>query len=194
MQGGFAAPRKGTASIKPHSSQQLQVHYKYDEEFVDAIKSVPFKESGRLWDKPLKCWLINLSAYHTVKEQLAKRGFGLEELSDQQLAALAANPTTADGDAAGHAVADGSSMSLLYQRVPLVPDEDVELRRTTHVPDHIWNMLLPFQRQGVEFGLKRGGRLLLADDMGLGKTVQVNSISMLPGGAHHQQVPTAIQQ
>jgi len=32
--------------------------------------------------------------------------------------------------------------------------------------------LLPYQREGVEFGLRHGGRVLLADEMGLGKTAQ----------------------
>lgn len=32
--------------------------------------------------------------------------------------------------------------------------------------------LLPFQRQGVRFGLERGGRCLIADEMGVGKTLQ----------------------
>ena len=30
-----------------------------------------------------------------------------------------------------------------------------------------------FQREGVEFAVRHGGRALIADDMGLGKTVQV---------------------
>jgi len=33
-------------------------------------------------------------------------------------------------------------------------------------------MLLPFQKEGVLFCLRHGGRVLLADEMGLGKTVQ----------------------
>jgi len=32
--------------------------------------------------------------------------------------------------------------------------------------------LLPYQREGVEFGMRRGGRAMLADEMGLGKTAQ----------------------
>jgi SWI/SNF-related matrix-associated actin-dependent regulator 1 of chromatin subfamily A len=35
--------------------------------------------------------------------------------------------------------------------------------------------MFPFQREGVKYGLKRGGRVLLGDEMGLGKTVQVYS-------------------
>lgn len=37
--------------------------------------------------------------------------------------------------------------------------------------------LLPFQREGVEFAIRRGGRVLLADDMGLGKSVQALCIA-----------------
>ncbi|KAM6466511.1 SWI/SNF-related matrix-associated actin-dependent regulator of chromatin subfamily A-like protein 1 isoform 1-T1 [Liasis olivaceus] len=37
--------------------------------------------------------------------------------------------------------------------------------------------LLPFQREGVNFAVSKGGRLLLADDMGLGKTIQAICIA-----------------
>jgi len=50
-----------------------------------------------------------------------------------------------------------------------------------------WRRLLPYQLQGVAFGLAAEGRLLLADEMGLGKTAQAIilaghfSISTTPG-------------
>jgi SNF2 family DNA or RNA helicase len=37
--------------------------------------------------------------------------------------------------------------------------------------------LLPFQREGVRFGLERGGRCLIADEMGVGKTVQAIALA-----------------
>ena len=37
--------------------------------------------------------------------------------------------------------------------------------------------LMEYQRQGIKFGIRRGGRVLLADDMGLGKTVQALGIA-----------------
>ena len=47
------------------------------------------------------------------------------------------------------------------------------------LPDRLLNRLLPFQLDGVRFGLQRGGRCLIADEMGLGKTLQVlNYIQM----------------
>jgi SWI/SNF-related matrix-associated actin-dependent regulator 1 of chromatin subfamily A len=41
------------------------------------------------------------------------------------------------------------------------------------MPKELESQLLPFQREGVRFALKRGGRVLIADEMGLGKTLQV---------------------
>ncbi|KAK9843831.1 hypothetical protein WJX81_008228 [Elliptochloris bilobata] len=45
-------------------------------------------------------------------------------------------------------------------------------RRFAALPAHLAAALLPFQREGVRFGLARRGRMLLADEMGVGKTVQ----------------------
>ncbi|KMV65976.1 Snf2/Rad54-like helicase [Encephalitozoon cuniculi EcunIII-L] len=41
----------------------------------------------------------------------------------------------------------------------------------------IYSMLLPFQREGVEHALNRGGRMIVADDMGLGKTIQALAVA-----------------
>ena len=37
--------------------------------------------------------------------------------------------------------------------------------------------LLPFQREGVRYALRRGGRALIADEMGVGKTVQAIALA-----------------
>ncbi|KAL6953470.1 DNA helicase [Sarracenia purpurea var. burkii] len=41
------------------------------------------------------------------------------------------------------------------------------------LPKAMLDAMLPFQLEGVRFGLQRGGRCLIADEMGLGKTLQV---------------------
>jgi SNF2 family DNA or RNA helicase len=38
--------------------------------------------------------------------------------------------------------------------------------------------LYPFQREGIQMALGRGGRIILADDMGLGKSIQAISIAL----------------
>ena len=37
---------------------------------------------------------------------------------------------------------------------------------------HLRDQLMPFQKVGVQYGISRQGRVMIADDMGLGKTVQ----------------------
>jgi len=46
---------------------------------------------------------------------------------------------------------------------------DVDLSRIDKV---LLDSLMPFQREGICFGISKNGRCLLADDMGLGKTIQ----------------------
>jgi len=41
------------------------------------------------------------------------------------------------------------------------------------VPPRLQRTLFAFQREGVQFGVAHGGRVLLGDEMGLGKTIQV---------------------
>ncbi|KAF0907158.1 hypothetical protein E2562_015680 [Oryza meyeriana var. granulata] len=45
------------------------------------------------------------------------------------------------------------------------------------LPQHLRDALLPFQLEGVRFGLRRHGRCLIADEMGLGKTLQAIAIA-----------------
>lgn len=47
----------------------------------------------------------------------------------------------------------------------------------TQIEDSIMRVLHPFQREGVQFGIDREGRFLLADDMGLGKTLQAIAVA-----------------
>lgn len=47
------------------------------------------------------------------------------------------------------------------------------------LPRSLRDALLPFQIEGVRFGLRRGARCLIADEMGLGKTIQVKSFEIL---------------
>ncbi|DBA70641.1 TPA: hypothetical protein ACH3X2_012024 [Trebouxia sp. C0005] len=49
--------------------------------------------------------------------------------------------------------------------------------RFSSMPYHLRQALMPFQRAGVQFALRREGRTLLADEMGVGKTVQAIAIA-----------------
>eukprot|EP00448_Togula_jolla_P018493 CAMPEP_0170581482 /NCGR_PEP_ID=MMETSP0224-20130122/7061_1 /TAXON_ID=285029 /ORGANISM="Togula jolla, Strain CCCM 725" /LENGTH=706 /DNA_ID=CAMNT_0010904617 /DNA_START=14 /DNA_END=2134 /DNA_ORIENTATION=- len=52
-----------------------------------------------------------------------------------------------------------------------------KLREHTLAKDRLPARLLPYQLEGVRFGLSRGGRCILGDEMGLGKSVQALSLA-----------------
>ena len=55
---------------------------------------------------------------------------------------------------------------------------DAELaERYGGIPRGLREALLPFQREGVRYGLARRGRMLLADEMGVGKTLQAIALA-----------------
>jgi hypothetical protein len=49
--------------------------------------------------------------------------------------------------------------------------------RASTLREPLASALLPFQREGVRFGLLRGGRVLIADEMGVGKTLQALALA-----------------
>merc|ERR1712106_539558 len=55
---------------------------------------------------------------------------------------------------------------ILEKHTPLTGEVKID------VPDEILDKLYPFQRHGVESGIRMKGRIMIADEMGLGKTVQ----------------------
>ena len=53
-----------------------------------------------------------------------------------------------------------------------MPDES---ERYGRIPARLEGRLMAFQREGVRFALRHGGRGIIGDEMGLGKTVQVRT-------------------
>ncbi len=73
-------------------------------------------------------------------------------------------------------------MQLLVQAAAAMPDES---ERYKLIPARLEGRLMAFQREGVKFALRHGGRALIGDEMGLGKTVQVLQSSLAHWAAFH---------
>ena len=63
-------------------------------------------------------------------------------------------------------------LRCLRRPVPIIDGVDL-----SKLDPALLEALMPFQREGVQMGVVRGGRVLLADDMGLGKTIQAIGIA-----------------
>ncbi|KAL0484976.1 smarcal1, partial [Acrasis kona] len=70
-----------------------------------------------------------------------------------------------------------SASRLISSFEPVVFERDEKDVNWDKLPTRLRNSLRPFQKQGVIFGVKRQGRLLIGDEMGLGKTIQAISIA-----------------
>lgn len=103
-----------------------------------------------VWNSSKKGWVIPFSRYDEVMKVISK--------NPQQ--DLLVDPL--------HTVA-----KLVMKQVGLSKDDTM---RYGYIPSHIENKLMSFQREGVKFVLRNGGRALLGDEMGLGKTVQALAV------------------
>nr|XP_029144522.1 DNA annealing helicase and endonuclease ZRANB3 isoform X2 [Arachis hypogaea] len=72
-------------------------------------------------------------------------------------------------------LASGGGGTWTPTRPEHLTDEQVE-DLIAKLPRSLVDALMPFQLDGIRFGLRRGGRCLIADDMGLGKTLQTQAV------------------
>ena len=56
-------------------------------------------------------------------------------------------------------------------------DEQKLTIETSRIPPNLQRSLLPFQREGVEYVLNKGGKGYIGDEMGLGKTIQAIAVA-----------------
>lgn len=133
----------------------------FDELVVAAIKRVP----GREYDAATRRW--NFPESHLKDAAAALKsapGVCIEVVMPVPIVqrALAVMTQLERAAAAAAATSDGGGdlgdlgVEAAYERIP----------------ETLRDAMFPFQREGVKFGLARGGRVLIGDQMGLGKTIQ----------------------
>ena len=111
-----------------------------------------------------KSIIYKLKDYELVLHHLKKLRLQIQEVPYVTRAAIEKSSYYSSG---GRWTAD---------RAPHCSDNEIE-ELLKKLPKILKDALLPFQLEGVRFGLQRGGCCLIADEMGLGKTIQVGSLS-----------------
>ncbi|KAJ9592250.1 hypothetical protein L9F63_001251 [Diploptera punctata] len=132
-----------TGNCKLISKERFSVNVSYHAQLIDVFKSIP----SRAYDPNEKTWNFSLSDYSTVMKKIRDLR---EEVSISELPTL---------------------LLRLFSQKSQTPQnpEAIDLSRIDQI---LLDALMPFQRDGICFGISKNGRCLLADDMGLGKTIQ----------------------
>ncbi|ANM58864.1 unnamed protein product [Arabidopsis thaliana] len=139
--------QKVSVKILLHSSGVLAAKFPYNQVVVDAVRKIP----KAIWNAKERLWTFphsSLSSAENILREISSVKVEIENLDPLVQRAIASASRVPD-------------LRHLYEKIP----------------SHIEPKLLPFQREGIEFILQHGGRVLLADEMGLGKTLQAIAVT-----------------
>ncbi|XP_028663373.1 SWI/SNF-related matrix-associated actin-dependent regulator of chromatin subfamily A-like protein 1 isoform X1 [Erpetoichthys calabaricus] len=134
------------------SRSRFEVESGYNADVIAAFKQI----NSRNYDMKTRKWSFLLEDYKELMEIL----FKLPSVETEPLPRAVIQAFTQQFD-------------RTTVEIPEIPVVDLSA-----VDPVLEKSLMPFQRNGIEFAISRGGRLLLADDMGLGKTIQAICIAM----------------
>ncbi|KAH3721761.1 hypothetical protein DPMN_064709 [Dreissena polymorpha] len=140
----FGAPSKGECILV--SRDRFTVKIGYCAPLIELFKTM----NTKLYDAPAKQWTISLSEYNKFMTSCMslKPAVTVEPLPKALLTAFAVQ------------IKGGN------------PSRDIPIADLSSVEQSLVSSLMSFQRKGVDFGVSKNGRVLIADDMGLGKTIQ----------------------
>ncbi|KAK3108769.1 hypothetical protein FSP39_015265 [Pinctada imbricata] len=128
------------------SRERFEVQVGFSAPVVEVFKSM----NTKLYDAVTKKWSFKLEEYEPLLSALRKLG-----------SAVVIEPLP-------KAIIQTFSAQLKGK----YSSRDIPIADLSMVDNLLVNSLLPFQREGVNFGVHKNGRVLIADDMGLGKTIQ----------------------
>uniref|UniRef100_A0AAY4C6R0 SWI/SNF-related matrix-associated actin-dependent regulator of chromatin subfamily A-like protein 1 n=1 Tax=Denticeps clupeoides TaxID=299321 RepID=A0AAY4C6R0_9TELE len=144
-----AATLKGQCTLMSCSHFEVDIGYQAD--VIGIFKQMPSK----IYDMKTRKWSFLLEDYEKLMEALSV----IPSVEVEPLPRAVVQTFS-------------SQFEKSQSRSPQIPEADL-----SSVDSSLTCSLMPFQRDGVNFAVSRGGRLLLADDMGLGKTVQAICIA-----------------
>ncbi|XP_071705443.1 uncharacterized protein [Rutidosis leptorrhynchoides] len=130
-----------------HSTGNIAAKFVYNEVLVGSIRKVP----KATWNANERLWIFPMSSLSSAEKII--------------------------GELAGSNIELETLDPLLHRAIDAASAVPNLLDRYDWMPSSLESKLLPFQREGVRFILKHGGRVLLADEMGLGKTLQAIAVA-----------------
>ncbi|XP_076626647.1 SWI/SNF-related matrix-associated actin-dependent regulator of chromatin subfamily A-like protein 1 [Colletes latitarsis] len=115
---------------------------------IEVFKTIPSKS----YDSKSKTWSFHLRDYESLMEKV------VQFKSDIQITGLP------------------KKVLQVFRKINTL-DKTAANTDLSNIDPHLLNQLMPFQREGICYGISKGGRCMFADDMGLGKTIQALGIA-----------------
>ncbi|KAG5334389.1 SMAL1 protein, partial [Acromyrmex charruanus] len=117
-------------------------------EIIDTFKTVP----SRIYDLKSRIWNFHLDDYNNLLKTLYSKhcDLSLTRIPEAVLRILKKN----------------------LKSDTQLPEYDL-----SKIDEKLTKSLMPFQREGICYGISKNGRCMIADDMGLGKTIQALGIA-----------------
>ncbi|KAI5750295.1 hypothetical protein M8J76_014421 [Diaphorina citri] len=138
---------KGTCVLT--ASDRFTVFVGYCQPLISAFQTI----EGRIYDAKMKNWSFPLKEYKNLMSKVS-------DMRDTVTLGPIPQPV----------------LRLFNQKSssPSVDLADIDLSK---VCPSLLDSLYPFQKTGIQFGVSKNGRCIIADDMGLGKTIQALGIA-----------------
>ncbi|XP_062603453.1 LOW QUALITY PROTEIN: SWI/SNF-related matrix-associated actin-dependent regulator of chromatin subfamily A-like protein 1 [Saccostrea cucullata] len=135
-----------TAKCLLISRERFEVTAGYYPPLIDLFKTIATKK----YDAVTRKWSFKLEDYHKLVAAMRSMSPQVKLVTLPQ-----------------------AILSTFQQQLKgIYPDREIPTANLDNLDQSLVNSLLPFQREGVDFGVHKQGRVLIADDMGLGKTIQ----------------------
>ncbi|XP_050455855.1 SWI/SNF-related matrix-associated actin-dependent regulator of chromatin subfamily A-like protein 1 [Cataglyphis hispanica] len=116
---------------------------------IETFKTLP----SRAYDAKSRIWNFHINDYDSLMEKL---------MHHEPNISIARIPQT---------------ILQIFKKSLKSEHEKILKQDLTKIDKKLTDSLMPFQQDGICFGISKGGRCMIADDMGLGKTIQALGIA-----------------
>ncbi|XP_064401335.1 SWI/SNF-related matrix-associated actin-dependent regulator of chromatin subfamily A-like protein 1 isoform X1 [Halichondria panicea] len=145
---------KKKAQVCIVSRTRLEVKVQYDHDLIEIFKKMP----TRAYNTKTSLWSFGIEDYNSLVKAIQS---SCKHVELDLIPRPVVNLFLSQLQAQSHSIQAKSHSSVIdWSRI--------ETKLST--------ALMEFQKEGVEYSIKRDGRVLIADDMGLGKTLQAIAV------------------
>lgn len=143
------------------SKKTIAIEFEQPNTLNDSIKQI-IKTNGGVYESNLKLYIAPIHNYPTLyKEfkQLKHHRYIIKPIPSFAIKAIQSE--------------DFNKIIFSLKNKEIVFDYlNDPVKTVNDLPTKLYNALYEYQKEGIQFGIKQHGRILIADEMGIGKTIQ----------------------